>query len=142
MRQTIDIIRGTSKTINIAVATADGEPYVLGDNDILWFSVKRSCEDDTCVIKKALTSVHYDNGVYVLHLSPRDTMNLDIGRYYYDCGLQIVGEYYMVIEASQFNILRNVSSIYAGEEPTSVEPIVIPNGIEPISNSYIDGMFG
>ena len=110
LRQTIDIIRGTSKTVNIAVSNADGTPYQLRSSEKLRFCVKRGYEDDVCVIEKELTSIHYNDGVYMLHLSPSDTESLDAGRYFYDCGLQIGGEYYMIVERSQFNIIPNISS--------------------------------
>ena len=110
LRQTIDIIRGTSLTVNIAVTSADGVPYELTSSDRLRFCVKRDLDDDECVIEKELTSAQYNDGVYMLHLSPNDTETLDVGRYYYDCGLQLDGEYYMIIEKSHFNIMANVSS--------------------------------
>ena len=110
MKQTIDIIRGTSKTVNITVSNSDGTPYELQSEEMLRFCVKRCHEDETCVIEKELTSIHYNDGVYMLHLSPSDTEQLEAGRYFYDCGLQVGGEYYMIIERSLFNVLPSISS--------------------------------
>ena len=52
---------------------------------------------------------NFKDGSYVLQISPSDTEGLDVGRYYYDVGLQIGGEYYMVIEQSLFTVLQNIS---------------------------------
>lgn len=115
MRQPIAIIRGTTKTLNINISQVAGESYVLADGEILRFGVKKSPEHSAYVIKKNLTSANYDNGVYVLTLTPEDTEQLNYGCYYYDVGLQVGSEYFNVIECSEFDIRHSITTREAVE---------------------------
>lgn len=117
LKQTINIMRGTSLTINILVTDDDGAPYELTSTDIIRFCVKRDPHDNTPVIEKNLTLANYNEGVYTLQFNPSDTENLEIGRYFYDCGLQVGAEYFMIIEFSQFNIKQNVSKRAESGDP-------------------------
>lgn len=107
--QSIAIVRGTTLTINIGITLSDGQIYTAGENDILRFCVKKDPDDAEYTIRKELTAANFKDGSYVLQISPSDTEGLDVGRYYYDVGLQIGGEYYMVIEQSLFTVLQNIS---------------------------------
>lgn len=110
MQQPISIIRGTTKTIDISVASAVGGEYVLGNTDVLRFGVKQQPYHRTCVIEKELTSAHYRDNAYVLTITPDDTERLECGTYYYDVGLQVGASYFNVIECSKFEIRQNITS--------------------------------
>ena len=110
----LSIVRGTSNVFGLAITNADGTPFVLEDNQTLVFAVKRKLKDeDRVLIKKVTHSV--EEGTFYLELFPSDTMDLDIGKYYYDVGLQY-GEsgFFNVIEASVLEIKANVSKLGDG----------------------------
>lgn len=110
----LSIVRGTSNVFGLAITNADGTPFVLEDNQTLVFAVKRKLKDeDRVLIKKVTHSV--EEGTFYLELFPSDTMDLDIGKYYYDVGLQYGGSvFFNVIEASVFEIKANVSQLGDG----------------------------
>ena len=108
--QTLSIVRGTTMSIIIAIDQVNGEEYTMANDDTLRFCVKRNASDSDYVINKEITNASSKDGGYELVLSPEDTENLDVGRYYYDVGLQIGGEYFMIIETSIFNVTQNISA--------------------------------
>lgn len=116
MQQPISMVRGTTKSIDISVSSAVGSEYVLGDNDILRFGVKKSPDHRVCVIEKELTRANYNDDVYVLLITPDDTEGLDCGVYYYDVGLQVGSSYFNVIECSKFEIRQNITSRKTGAD--------------------------
>ena len=105
----IYIVRGTTLTVNIGVTLANGDAYEAGQDDVLRFCVKKDPDDEAYAIHKELTAANYSDGSFALQLSPSDTKDLEVGRYYYDVGLQVDGEYYMIIEESLFVVQQNIS---------------------------------
>lgn len=115
-RQDISIIRGTSNVFTLSVANADGSPFILEEGQSLIFAVKkRLMTDNRVLIKKIKHRV--DEGTYYLELMPEDTKDLELGKYYYDVGLQY-GEkiFFNIIEASIFEIRPNISQLGDGNE--------------------------
>lgn len=107
MAQKVEIIRGTSNTINIAVTDANGDAYTLADGEKLLFGVKEGPGDKDPLIIKAVTSG--TEGVYTVELDPSDTIELDYGRFVFDVGLQSGEEYFNIIETGPFVIKPNVT---------------------------------
>jgi hypothetical protein len=105
--QKIEVVRGTTNAINIAVKNADGTPYMLETGEVVVFGVKENYEDDECLILKTTNSLV--NGVAQISIAPDDTAELNVGRYVYDVGLQSGANYYSVIKASDFYITANVT---------------------------------
>lgn len=106
----IKMIRGTTMTLDIGLTDADGAVYTMGENDKLIFGVKSNPENTDYDLKKVLTaSDGQTDGSYKLSLTPGDTIDLPIGRYYYDVGLQSGTDYYTVIECSAFELLTNIT---------------------------------
>lgn len=110
MKQPVAIIRGTTRILNIGLSDSLGASYMLQPGEVLRFGVKTHPSNPTFVINKELTSANYENGVYVLILSPNDTEHLPFGRYYYDVGLQNGDSYFNVIECSEFDIRHNITA--------------------------------
>ena len=115
--QPLEIIRGTTKTVNIAI-TDEGTTYVPSQDDKLIFAVKSGFPDSEYEIKKVLTAEQFDNAtnVYSFEIKPDDTANLSIGRHFYDVGLQSGEDYIMVIECSHFDVMPNISAMEEEEE--------------------------
>ncbi len=79
----ISLTRGDTASLEIKTyrrnaAGNPGEPYELADTDTLLFTVKRSVNDEECLIRKAVT------GSNVITLDHADTAGLQFGRYRYD----------------------------------------------------------
>lgn len=111
-RQPISLVRGSSKSIHIMLTDANGEPYELAPGEVLRFAVKRSENDTKCELVKEISSNEYEDGKYILNLTPKDTLDFkSTGDYYYDIGLQIGAEYLVVIESSPFTLRPNISSV-------------------------------
>lgn len=105
----LSIVRGTTNTFNILIKDPDGNPYFLGDGEVLRFGIKRSPENQHIDVEKEVTSEALRNGVYPVKLSPEDTKDLSCCKYCYDVGLQSGDDYYMVIPCSTLEITSNVT---------------------------------
>ena len=109
MKQPLIIVRGTTKTMTVRVTNEDGSIYILQNNEILRFGVKKQPGDSAYLFSKEMSSDSYSDGVYQFIINPADTENLDFGCYYYDVGLQSGSEYYNVIECSEFRVGYNIT---------------------------------
>ena len=105
MMQEINIPRGTTMCLGIEIKNEDGTAYTPASGDILRFGVKLDPDDNSYVIGK---TGDYDStrGCYTVMIEPEDTASLLMDeRYWYDVGVQTAdGDYYMVVEASPFNV--------------------------------------
>ena len=113
MAKDIKIVRGTSKIFELTVKDADGNPYTLKDGEVVIFGVKRNTNDDELLIRKVVYECN--NGVCEVELDPEDTINLAVGKYYYDAGLRTGEDYYNIVELSNFTIAPNVTKWGDGE---------------------------
>lgn len=107
MAKDIRMVRGTSRTFEIAVTDADGNAYTLRDGEKVIFGVKKNTNDEELLICKVVSEC--TDGVCKVELDPEDTANLAVGKYYYDVGLQTGEDYYIVVELSNFAITANVT---------------------------------
>ena len=107
--QPIQIVRGTTLNIGVALFDQSGNPVELDTGDILRFGVKKQPDDTEYLIVKTTSTLVADN--YVFALGPSDTASLDFARYFYDIGLQTGSDYYMVVECSYFDVTPNITAI-------------------------------
>lgn len=107
MTKDIRMVRGTSRTFSVSVTDANGNPYTLQSGEKLIFGVKKQAADEELLICKVVTDCV--DGVCTVELDPEDTIELAVGKYYYDVGLQSADDYYIVVELSNFNIAANVT---------------------------------
>ena len=104
------IQRGTTKIINIVIYNDDDTIYALESGDKLIFGVKKSLSATDYAIKKVSTSDSKDGDGYNITLEPADTQNL-LGNYLYEVALQTAsGEYYIVIDCSEFVVTNTLTS--------------------------------
>ena len=103
----LTVQRGTTNAINIVIYNDDGTIYSLETGDKLIFGVKKSLSATDYIIKKVSTSDSKDG--YNIKLEPADTQNL-LGNYLYEVALQTAsGEYYIVIDCSEFVVTNTLT---------------------------------
>lgn len=107
MSDRIEIIKGTSLSIAVSLTDANGDPYILADGESLVFGVKSLCESDEYAIMKTVTSP--TDGAYIFELKPDDTADMVSCEYEYDVSLISGIDFYKVIPASTFAVLRTVT---------------------------------
>jgi hypothetical protein len=107
MASEIKMVRGTSRTFRISVTDAEGRPYNMLDGEKLIFGVKKQTTDDELLVCKVVRECV--DGVCVVELDPEDTVNLEVGKYYYDVGLESGADYYNVVALSVFNLTANIT---------------------------------
>lgn len=101
----IRLTRGDTARLTITIENDLSEEFVLGDNDTLILTVKKSTKDDTPLIQKTLT-----NGLTTFHIKPEDTAELSYGTYKYDVQLETSsGDVYTVITPTAFEVLQEVT---------------------------------
>jgi len=119
----IDHYRGDSKTLELAVTDANGEPVNI-TNAYVWFTVKKDVndEDDAAVITKATANVDGGAdaqllitsgslGLADIYLVPADTEDLNPPDYDYHFDVQVktaAGKVYTVARDS-FRLLSDVT---------------------------------
>lgn len=107
MAQGIEIVRGTTNTLEIAITDADGAAYIATAGEKIIFGVKKKATDPDLVFTKV--AAYSTPGKYIATISPDDTNELTPGRYCYDVGLQSGDDYFGIIEPNPFTILPNVT---------------------------------
>ena len=113
-QQTISIIRGTTNTFGIALTNEEGAPVLLEEGQVIVFGVKKNPKDIDCIFVKRTTGLVDD--VYCFTIEPSDTIDLEVGRYFYDVGIQHGDSiYYNAIESSIFNLEQNITKLGDGE---------------------------
>lgn len=112
MSKTINIIRGTTNSIDIALTDESGATYLLQDGEVLRFGVKVRAEYEQYKLLKELTAADLNEAgdAYSLVLVPADTEDLSFMTYCYDVGLQSGNDYYNVIPCSDFKVNHNITS--------------------------------
>jgi hypothetical protein len=110
----IEIIRGTSKTLELLVVDEDGVAVDLTNGAIV-FSVKKRTDDVLPLIQKKSTVpaeaeiVAPREGRARIYLIPADTQNLEVMPYVFDCWLLLTGKRYAVVPPSTFLVLAGVT---------------------------------
>lgn len=112
VNNTISIIRGTTKSIDIKLADDSGGAYILQSGEVLRFGVKTSAEQIDYILVKTLTAANLNSAgdAYTLTLMPTDTEEMEFRRYCYDVGLQSGDDYYNVIPCSDFIVEHNITN--------------------------------
>lgn len=113
MIQKIEIVRGTTNTLEIYITDAYGNAYVLGSGQKVVFGVKKEKSDKELLLKKLVSTG--TSGVYKVSIVPEDTAEWEPGKYWYDVGLLSDKNYYNVIEPNPFIVNENVTNRGDGE---------------------------
>lgn len=101
----ITLTRGDSARLSVSIINnVTREEYIIGENDVLKLTLKKSIKDSTYVLQKEI------RGVSMFYIKPDDTSSLDFGKYKYDVEITTsTGDVYTVIGPSEFEILPEVT---------------------------------
>ena len=61
------------------------------------------------LIEKEWTQKDVEDGVFVLTITPQDTIKMPYKKYKYDLGLQSGEDYFMIIPESNFQLCENIT---------------------------------
>lgn len=102
---TIKLTRGDTARLTVPITNElDSSEYVMGEEDILTFTIKKTVKDNDPLVQ--VTS----KGNNQFYIAPDDTKPLAFGNYKYDVQLTTAaGDVYTVIEPSVFEVLPEVS---------------------------------
>lgn len=102
---TIRLTRGDTARLEITIENSlDGTEYLMGPNDILTFTIKKSVKDTESLVKKE------SHGRNAFHIEPKDTAELSFRKYFYDVQLtRANGDVYTVIVPTTFEIMKEVT---------------------------------
>ena len=108
----ITVERGKSYGFALNITDVETEEqYALESVEILRFGVKSQTGDPNYLILKEDTSADADTGGrYPIFINPADTINLPVGTYHYDVGLQSGDDYWPIINWSDFVIGPNATT--------------------------------
>lgn len=107
MLNRLEIVRGTTNTIQIEVVDVNGTAYNLGANERIIFGVKEKAGDSELLFTKVAEVIN--EGLFSIKIVPEDTDCLKCGKYSYDVGLQRDLDYFNIIEPSMLVIQPNVT---------------------------------
>ena len=101
--ENITLVRGD--TLAFAVELFDEDPAtgeqtpLTQDLDYCYFSVSKNFSDTTNVFQKSLQDgiSKIDAGKYRVRIAPEDTVNLEVGEYYYDLEIGINGDRFTLL---------------------------------------------
>lgn len=106
----LSIIKGTTHFLLLNIYTDDNQLYTLQSDDKIILGVKARSSQSAYDIQKIVTKEDKQDDGYIISFNPNDTQNLECGRYYYDIGLQTAnGDYYMIVEQSDFHICSAIT---------------------------------
>lgn len=101
----ITIIQGDTGILNLSL-----DNYKLGEGDVVYFTaIIRSTKE--IVINKKIEE--FLDGVAVIYFTKEDTINLDLGTYFYDVQVNTKdGRIDTVITPSKFVVMEGISNEY------------------------------
>ena len=101
----IKLTRGDTAKLTVPIENdLDNTSYVMDEQDVLTFTIKKSVKDNDNLVQKVVT------GSNNFHIKPEDTDSLPFGKYVYDVQLTTAGgDIYTVIEPTSFEILSEVT---------------------------------
>lgn len=102
---TIRLTRGDTARLEITITNSlTNEEYPLDPEDSLIFTIKKSVNDATALVKKELV------GENIFHLKPEDTATFSYRSYVYDVQLtRANGDVYTIIVPTTFEIMKEVT---------------------------------
>lgn len=108
----LTLIRGDSYRLTFSLFNKKGEPIVLADNDMCYFTVKEKLTHEEYIFQKKYgDGITYNSqtGLYEIRLSPEDTCDLDFASYKFDIKVKIGEEIVKTILRGVLILMINVT---------------------------------
>ena len=97
----ISLTRGDSAYITLTINDQNGDPYTLEDGDVVKCQVRTEPNDGDLIIDGEI--VQDADGQIIWHISPRETKDINVGKYYWDAQLRTSnGDVFTFITSSMF----------------------------------------
>ena len=99
MKKNLDMIRGDTLAFAVKI-TFDSDVQEL---DSAYFTCKRNYAEDTPIFQKKLNNGIYvseetDDGlIYIVRVAPKDTKDIDAGKYYYDLEIGVNSDVFTIL---------------------------------------------
>jgi hypothetical protein len=102
----ISLTRGDTARLTVTPTIGEGDekqPYIVQEDDVLTFTVKKNYGDSETLIEKKIT------GSTMFHFEPKDTKDLAFGKYKYDVQITFPnGDNYTFLDKKEFIITEEV----------------------------------
>lgn len=101
----IQLTRGDTARLSVTIENelTNGN-YEVAAGDTMRLTVKKKVDDNTPLFQKVIT------GSNQFYIEPKDTSNIDFGKYLYDVELTTAaGDVYTVIVPTTFEILKEIT---------------------------------
>lgn len=102
---TIHLTRGDTARLTVKIHNElyDNE-YEIAENDVLRMTVKKGVNDSNPLVQKTIT------GSSQFHIEPKDTSDLNFGKYLYDVELTTAnGDVSTIIPPTTFEVMKEVT---------------------------------
>ena len=106
----INLTRGDTKVLKFSLNDIEGNPYILTENDYIFFTMKRTDVRKEFVVQKSLENgiIVKDNNYYIL-LSSNDTDTLNYGIYQFDIEFSNKFGYVATIEKGEIDLTEETT---------------------------------
>lgn len=102
----LQIVRGRSAQIRLAVYDGAETPHAWEDGERVIFAVKRNPDDDGRALEKSITPT--SDGLVTIELLPTDTKELQLGTYWYEISLEAGDDILPLIECSMLDLMPDI----------------------------------
>ena len=116
-KNSVEIVRGSSKTLKLKVTDGNGEIVNLTGATI-YFTVKKNVKDELSLIDKSSLSIseieipNPTDGTALIYLIPQDTASLAATNYTFDVWVVLSsGERFVVVQPSVFKVTVGVTNL-------------------------------
>lgn len=111
-KTSISLTRGDSAYINFTLTGDDGQPVVLNQSDKVRCQVRDKTVSGKLIFEGSIT---VSGSQIVWHIRPEDTMNAEIGTYYWDAQVEYAnGDVFTFVEVSRFTLLPEITLLNNG----------------------------
>ena len=106
----INLTRGDTKVLKFSLNDIEGNPYILTENDYIFFTMKRTDVRKEFVVQKSLENgIIVKNNNYYILLSSNDTDTLDYGIYQFDIEFSNKFGYVATIEKGEIDLTEETT---------------------------------
>jgi hypothetical protein len=106
------LIRGDTYNLTFSLSLANGNAYILSENDKCYFTVKKDLiQEDYVFQKRNGAGIEYneEQGLYRIKIEQEDTCDLNFGTYQFDIKVKIGDEIVKTLLKGTFVLTNNAT---------------------------------